>query len=181
MHAKYSYTTGQTVVGDTNWGHLQIDAVSLFLLMLGQMTASGIRLVYTKDEVDFIQNLVFYIETAYRVADFGVFERGDKTNRGIVELNSSSIGMAKAALEAVSELDVFGSVGGNVIFYAYLLIRFILFNIAILYFNVTHPLVGVNCTNKVVFPGQGALTHSAHTVAPHSLSEVRGRQAVWSN
>ena len=24
--------------------------------------------------------------------------------------------------------------------------------------------------NKVVFPGQGALTHSAHTVAPHSLS-----------
>ena len=31
-------------------------------------------------------------------------------------------------------------------------------------------LVGVNYTNKVVFPGQGALTHSAHTVAPHSLS-----------
>ena len=31
-------------------------------------------------------------------------------------------------------------------------------------------LVGVNYTNKVWFPGQGALTHSAHTVAPHSLS-----------
>ena len=31
-------------------------------------------------------------------------------------------------------------------------------------------LVGVNYTNKVWFPGQGALTHSAHTVAPQSLS-----------
>ena len=64
-------------------------------------------------QVDFIQNLVFYIETAYRVADFGVFERGDKTNRGIAELNSSSIGMAKAALEALDELDMFGSQGGK--------------------------------------------------------------------
>lgn len=32
---------------------------------------------------------------------------------GIVELNSSSIGMAKAALEAVNELDLFGARGGS--------------------------------------------------------------------
>ena len=29
------------MVGDYEWGHLQIDATSLFLLMLAQMTASG--------------------------------------------------------------------------------------------------------------------------------------------
>lgn len=113
LHAKYSYSTGHTVVGDNNWGHLQIDAVSLYLLALGQMTASGILLIYSKAEVDFIQNLVFYIETAYRISDFGIFERGDKTNRGIRELNASSVGMAKAALEAMNELDVFGSLGGS--------------------------------------------------------------------
>ena len=33
--------TGQTIVGDNDWGHLQVDAVSLYLLVLGQMTASG--------------------------------------------------------------------------------------------------------------------------------------------
>lgn len=41
LHAKYSSETGQTVVGDSEWGHLQIDAISLYLLVLGQMTASG--------------------------------------------------------------------------------------------------------------------------------------------
>lgn len=41
LHAKYSSSTGQIVVGDNEWGHLQIDAVSLYLLILAQMTASG--------------------------------------------------------------------------------------------------------------------------------------------
>lgn len=41
LHAKYSVTTGKTVVGDGEWGHLQIDATSLYLLILAQMTASG--------------------------------------------------------------------------------------------------------------------------------------------
>lgn len=41
LHAKYSSVTGKTVVGDYEWGHLQIDATSLFLLALAQMTASG--------------------------------------------------------------------------------------------------------------------------------------------
>ncbi|CAG0913697.1 unnamed protein product [Notodromas monacha] len=44
--------------------------------------------------------------------DYGIWERGDKTNHGLPELNASSIGMAKAALEALSELDLFGSRGG---------------------------------------------------------------------
>ncbi|KAK8383660.1 hypothetical protein O3P69_015842 [Scylla paramamosain] len=112
LHAKYSSTTGQIVVRDNEWGHLQIDATSLFLLVLAQMTASGLQIIFNLDEVSFIQNLVFYIESAYCVPDYGIWERGDKTNHGLPELNASSIGMAKAALEAMNELDLFGARGG---------------------------------------------------------------------
>jgi len=95
IHAKYSSETGQSVVGDADYGHLQIDAVSLYLLVVAQMTASGkfhshspinsvtpthyqdiglissilnypgFQIIFTLDEVAFIQNLVFYIESAY--------------------------------------------------------------------------------------------------------------------
>lgn len=43
LHAKYCSETGQIVVGDNEWGHLQIDAISLYLLILAQMTASGLQ------------------------------------------------------------------------------------------------------------------------------------------
>ncbi|KAF9375773.1 hypothetical protein CPB97_011252 [Podila verticillata] len=112
LHAKYNTATGDTVVGDSEWGHLQIDATSIFLLALAQMTASGILIVYTTDEVDFIQNLVFYIERAYRTPDYGIWERGNKINHGEPELNSSSIGMAVAALQAINGINLFGSRGG---------------------------------------------------------------------
>ncbi|XP_075752667.1 phosphorylase b kinase regulatory subunit alpha, skeletal muscle isoform isoform X2 [Pelodiscus sinensis] len=112
FHAKYNTRTCATVVGDDQWGHLQLDATSIYLLMLAQMTASGLHIIHSLDEVNFIQNVVFYIEAAYKTADFGIWERGDKTNQGITELNVSSIGMAKAALEALDELDLFGAKGG---------------------------------------------------------------------
>ncbi|ALC49662.1 CG7766 [Drosophila busckii] len=112
LHAKYSSKNGLPVVADNEWGHLQIDAVSLYLLILAQMTASGLQIVFSLDEVSFIQNLVFYIESAYSIPDYGIWERGDKTNHGEPELNASSIGMAKAALEAMNELDLFGARGG---------------------------------------------------------------------
>uniref|UniRef100_A0A665VU47 Phosphorylase b kinase regulatory subunit n=1 Tax=Echeneis naucrates TaxID=173247 RepID=A0A665VU47_ECHNA len=76
------------------------------------MTASGLHIVYTQDEVDVVQNLMFYIEASYKVADYGMWERGDKTNQGITEINASSIGMAKAALEALDDLNLFGAKGG---------------------------------------------------------------------
>ncbi|KAI3387343.1 hypothetical protein SNEBB_003865 [Seison nebaliae] len=113
IHAKYSSKSGETIVGDDEWGHLQIDAVSLYLLILAQMTASGLRIIYTIDEVTFIQNLVYYIENAYMIPDYGIWERGDKTNHGLVEMNASSIGMAKAALESLNGLDLFGAQGGS--------------------------------------------------------------------
>ncbi|XP_006873470.1 PREDICTED: phosphorylase b kinase regulatory subunit alpha, skeletal muscle isoform-like [Chrysochloris asiatica] len=112
LHAKYNTKTCATVVGDDEWGHLQLDATSVYLLFLAQMTASGLHIIHSLDEVNFIQNLVFYIEAAYKTADFGIWERGDKTNQGISELNASSVGMAKAALEALDELDLFGVEGG---------------------------------------------------------------------
>ena len=71
LHAKYSSKTCKTVVGDKDWGHLQIDATSLYLLMLAEMTASGLQIIFTLDEVSFIQNLIFYIEYAFLIPDYG--------------------------------------------------------------------------------------------------------------
>ncbi len=113
LHAKYSTQSGEVVVGDHEWGHLQLDATSLFLLMLAQMTASGLRIVFSIDEVNFVQNLVHYVSRAYRTPDYGIWERGNKMNHGQAELNASSIGMAKAALEAMSGFNLFGKDGGQ--------------------------------------------------------------------
>ncbi|MFA5983343.1 MAG: glycoside hydrolase family 15 protein [Methylococcaceae bacterium] len=113
LHAKYDTKSGAAVVGDNEWGHLQLDATSLFLLMLAQMTASGLRIVFNTDEVNFVQNLVHYISRAYRTPDYGIWERGNKLNHGVAELNASSIGMAKAALEAMSGFNIFGKAGGQ--------------------------------------------------------------------
>ncbi|WP_256995608.1 glycoside hydrolase family 15 protein [Halomicronema hongdechloris] len=113
LHAKYHTATATTVVGDEEWGHLQLDATSLYLLMLAQMTASGLAIIYTLDEVNFIQNLVYYIGRAYRTPDYGIWERGNKLNHGRPELNASSVGMAKAALEAMQGLNLFGVRGGQ--------------------------------------------------------------------
>ena len=108
LHAKYDSSSGDPVVADDAWGHLQIDATSLFLLQLAQLTRGGCIVIRSRDEVDFIQNLVHYVARAYRTKDYGIWERGDKGNHGLPERNASSIGMAKAALEALDGLDLFG-------------------------------------------------------------------------
>ena len=102
LHAKYATTSGEPVVGDSDWGHLQLDATAIFLLMLAQMSSAGLPLVQSGDEVCFVQNLVHYLARAYRTPDFGIWERGHKRNEGRAELNASSAGMAKAALEAIA-------------------------------------------------------------------------------
>jgi phosphorylase kinase alpha/beta subunit len=113
LHAKYDTQTGGTVVGDAEWGHLQLDATSIFLLFLAQMTASGLHIIFNTDEVNFIQNLVYYIGRAYRTPDYGIWERGNKINHGNPELNASSVGLAKAAMEALNGLNLFGVRGGQ--------------------------------------------------------------------
>jgi phosphorylase kinase alpha/beta subunit len=106
IHAKFDTASGDPVVPDDGWGHLQLDATALFLLQLAQLTRSGLVVVQTSPERDFIQNLTYYVARAYRVADYGIWERGDKGNHGLPERNASSIGLVKAALEALEGLDL---------------------------------------------------------------------------
>ncbi len=110
LHAKYGTCDGDTVVDDDKWGHLQFDATAIFLIALVRMTASGLRIVFTLDEVNFVQNLVHYIGPAYRTPDYGIWERGNKINNGRREINASSVGMVKAAL---TELDGFNLLGAD--------------------------------------------------------------------
>ncbi|NXD91357.1 KPBB kinase, partial [Chaetorhynchus papuensis] len=111
LHSVFNAHTGDEVFSHKEYGHLQINAVSLFLLYLVEMISSGLQIIYNTDEVSFIQNLVFCVERAYRVPDFGVWERGSKYNNGSPELHSSSVGLAKAALEAINGFNLFGNQG----------------------------------------------------------------------
>ena len=111
LHAKYDTGSGKPVVPDDGWGHLQLDATAVFLLQLAQLTRSGLVVIQTSHEHDFIQNLVYYVARAYRVADYGIWERGDEGNHGLPERNASSIGLVKAALESLEGLDLYGPHG----------------------------------------------------------------------
>jgi phosphorylase kinase alpha/beta subunit len=113
LHAKYDADTGAPVVEDDGWGHLQIDATSLFLLQLAQFTAAGLVILENRRETLFVQSLTYYIGAAYRTADYGIWERGRKTNDGQVEVNCSSVGMAKAALGAIGQVNLLGPDAGD--------------------------------------------------------------------
>jgi len=106
LHAKYDTQSGDTVVGDDEWGHLQIDATSLYVLMLARMSQSGLCLIHGHVEHTFVQNLVWYIGRGYRTPDFGIWERGNKINNGQLEVNASSVGMVKSALQAIDRVDL---------------------------------------------------------------------------
>uniref|UniRef100_A0A8C4M6C5 Phosphorylase b kinase regulatory subunit n=1 Tax=Equus asinus asinus TaxID=83772 RepID=A0A8C4M6C5_EQUAS len=109
LHSVFNVHTGDEILSCEDYGHLQINAVSLYLLYLVEMISSGLQIIYNTDEVSFIQNLVFCVERVYRVPDFGVWERGSKYNNGSTELHSSSVGLAKAALEAINGFNLFGN------------------------------------------------------------------------
>jgi len=47
-----------------------------------------VQVIFTMDEVDFIQNLVYYVERAYRIPDYGMWERGSRDNIGKRELHA---------------------------------------------------------------------------------------------
>ncbi|KAK7865402.1 hypothetical protein R5R35_001882 [Gryllus longicercus] len=113
LHCKFHLITGDEVFTHDEYHHLQIDVVSLYLLMLVQMITSGLQIIYTQDEVAFVQNLVYYVERAYRTPDYGHWERGSKHNDGTPEIHASSIGMAKAALEAINGCNLFGDKGAS--------------------------------------------------------------------
>lgn len=111
LHSKFHLATGTEIFNDGEYSHLQIDVVSLYLIFLVQMIASGLQIIYTQDEVSFVQTLVYYVERAYRTPDFGMWERGSKYNDNTPEIHASSIGMAKSALEAINGCNLFGEKG----------------------------------------------------------------------
>lgn len=108
---------------DADYPHLQIDVVSLYLLFLAQMINSGLQIIYCMDEVTFVQNLVYYVERAYRTPDYGNWEQDSNATNSShnnfnnkdrsLEIHSTSIGMAKAALEAINGCNLFGDKGAN--------------------------------------------------------------------
>ncbi|KAH8852791.1 putative phosphorylase b kinase regulatory subunit beta [Schistosoma japonicum] len=112
LHSRLDYETGEPIYDD-QYKNLQMDCIGLYVIQLVQMIHSGLQIVYTKDEVAFVQNLVFYLERAYRIPDYGMWERGTKQNRNITELHASSICMAKAALESVAGFNIYGREGGH--------------------------------------------------------------------
>ncbi|CAH8471332.1 unnamed protein product [Schistosoma bovis] len=112
LHSRLDYETGEPIYDD-HYKNLQMDCIGLYVIQLVQMIHSGLQIVYTKDEVAFVQNLVFYLERAYRIPDYGMWERGTKQNRNITELHASSICMAKAALESVAGFNIYGYEGGH--------------------------------------------------------------------
>ncbi|KAH0952753.1 hypothetical protein HN011_010888 [Eciton burchellii] len=113
LHCKFHLHTGDEIYKDADYHHLQIDVVSLYLIFLVQMISSGLQIIYTQDEVAFVQNLVYYVERAYRTPDYGMWERGSRYNDGTPEIHASSIGIAKSALEAINGCNLFGEKGAS--------------------------------------------------------------------
>ena len=60
LHAKYGVVSGLSVVGDCEWGHLQLDATSLYLLILAEMTASGTKLTRNLGSNSFFKCFCWY-------------------------------------------------------------------------------------------------------------------------
>ena len=94
--------TGEQACPENNM--LLIDDIALFVLFLCQMTTGGLEIVSSTHDIDFIQNLVYYLERAYRVADHGP-HKNPKTKK---TLHASTIGISKAALEAAYQCNLFG-------------------------------------------------------------------------
>lgn len=48
LHVKFHLVTGEPVLTDEQYHHLQIDVISLYLLFLVQMITSGLQIIYTQ-------------------------------------------------------------------------------------------------------------------------------------
>ncbi|CAF1496940.1 unnamed protein product [Adineta ricciae] len=113
LHSKFNVLDGNEVADADEVGQLQICAISIYLLTLAQMITSNLEIIFSVDEVNFVQQLIFSIERAYRTPDYGIWERGSKYNTNTCELHASSIGMAKAALESMNGFNLYGDKGAN--------------------------------------------------------------------
>lgn len=91
LHLKFDLHSG--LANDFEYPHLQLDVVSLYLIFLANFIASGLDIIYCMDEVTFIQNLVYYVERAYRTPDYGVWEpsEGATSQRRLISQPPASI------------------------------------------------------------------------------------------
>jgi len=111
LHSVVDLNSGANLLDSSKYNHLQLDIVCLYLLFLVQMITSGLEIIFSYEEVALVQNLVYYIERAYRTPGYGTWGRGTKYNDGTPEVCASAIGLAKAALEAVNGFNLFGERG----------------------------------------------------------------------
>ncbi len=109
LHARWGQLPGEPDRGNLAWSRLQPDAIALYLLLLAQMTAAGLPIVMAPDEVDLVQNLVYYLGQICHTPGTGFWE-GTPCDQG-VDYSASVVGMAKAALEALQGLDLLGPAG----------------------------------------------------------------------
>jgi phosphorylase kinase alpha/beta subunit len=96
IHAKYHAETFDEVTND--WGHHQIDAIGLFLFMVGLGERHGMRIVRSAQDREVLQLLVSYLAAVryFEHPDNGMWEEG-------CELHASSIGAAVAGLRIIKE------------------------------------------------------------------------------
>ena len=89
LHSKFNVFDGSEVEGTDEVGQLQICTISIYLLTLVQMITSNLEIIFSMDEVNFVQQLVFSIERAYRTPDYGIWARGSKYNTNTCELHAT--------------------------------------------------------------------------------------------
>lgn len=96
IHAKFSATTLGEITND--WGHHQIDAIGLFLYVVGFAEEKNIKVVLSDEDREIIQYLVGYLTSVryWELPDNGMWEEKQ-------ELHASSIGAAVAGLQKVSQ------------------------------------------------------------------------------
>lgn len=96
IHAKFSSETLEEITND--WGHHQIDAIGLFLYMVGFAEEKGISVIESENDREMLQLLVGYLISVryWEMPDNGMWEEW-------CELHSSSIGAALAGLVKIKE------------------------------------------------------------------------------
>ncbi|CAF2126365.1 unnamed protein product [Rotaria magnacalcarata] len=80
LHSKFNVFDGSEIEGADEVDQLQICAISIYLLTIVQMITSNLQIIFSMDEVNFVQQLIFSIERAYRTPDYGIWERRTKYN-----------------------------------------------------------------------------------------------------
>ncbi|ELK15354.1 Phosphorylase b kinase regulatory subunit beta [Pteropus alecto] len=112
LHSIFHVHTGDELLSYEEYGHLQINAVSLYLLYLVEMISSGLQIVYNTDEVRSKRPAIACV-LMFCLFPSGLFYSKPcfKYNNGSTELHSSSVGLAKAALEAINGFNLFGNQG----------------------------------------------------------------------